>query len=460
MGFFAEAPVKLHAAVLVLLLSAVLCLAGIVILRFLRRGAARFGIGPAASLLALVPAVLAAGVTTWAFHDTLSAIALVGSGGVAALAAGSAEALVPLALGLVCTALLAAAAVLVTAAGSSRVDPAQRGGGWWLPLVSSAVAALVGTVAAVAALMVGTVNTGLRHPGAIQSLWWLAVAGSGTLLLLLVVLMPVAAWRAPRGASSLGVRFASLLAPLVVAAGASAMAVGVYLQIDGLVAAALTGQPYRGALSVMARDALVGLGAEEDPGSVRIRVTRQAAYSVERDPVAREALKPRLADLAGRGKRLCVQAAGIGPYENVAPVVDAASEGGWTDLGLLTDETEATPCARASAVRMPAAIRIAGAKDGMSNPLFIVFNERALEINRNPVTDTDELHLRLSDILAVRRSKAVLLVVLPETSYGRVLNVIDAVRGPGADPVVLMTEDALERHLPPPPPPPPPPPSY
>src|SRR5689334_1173437 len=106
---------------LVELAVAFLCLAVMVGLRIARRGATRFWMGPAMVALALLPGAVAVGLAAFAFRSVLAGMTLTGAGGVAAVAAGSAEAMIPLLVGLACVAGLTLLALLLVAVGSSRI---------------------------------------------------------------------------------------------------------------------------------------------------------------------------------------------------------------------------------------------------------------------------------------------------------------------------------------------------
>src|SRR6187401_3073594 len=97
---FADTPLFVKVAVLAVLATTLACFLGVVGLRFLRRGAARFWTVPASTALVLFPAVLGAGLTAILFRQTLSTVVLTVSGGRAALAGGSSEAILPLVFGL------------------------------------------------------------------------------------------------------------------------------------------------------------------------------------------------------------------------------------------------------------------------------------------------------------------------------------------------------------------------
>ena len=113
LGALADPSPWVLAGWLALAALALACFAGVIALRLLRRGRARHWIGPSTAAVALMPAVAGTGIACLQFREAMAGLVLAapasssGSGGVAALAAGSAESLVPLLAGLGCTALLA-----------------------------------------------------------------------------------------------------------------------------------------------------------------------------------------------------------------------------------------------------------------------------------------------------------------------------------------------------------------
>src|SRR6185436_2914369 len=109
-------------AVLAVLAAAFAGFLGVVAVRFLRRGAARFWTVPASAAFVLFPVVLGAGLTAVLFRQTLGTVALTGSGGRAALAGSSAEAILPLAFGLPSAVMLALVALAAAAIGSGRAE--------------------------------------------------------------------------------------------------------------------------------------------------------------------------------------------------------------------------------------------------------------------------------------------------------------------------------------------------
>ena len=96
---FRAMPPWMVAACAVQLLLFFVCAVVIVVLRFLRRGAARFAAAPAVVAVLLLPVAFACAPTAYALMGVLEALAVTGSGGLAAIAAGLAEALISLFIG-------------------------------------------------------------------------------------------------------------------------------------------------------------------------------------------------------------------------------------------------------------------------------------------------------------------------------------------------------------------------
>ncbi|MFI5007263.1 MAG: energy transducer TonB [Solirubrobacterales bacterium] len=249
---FAHMSFLVQAGALAVLAVAFLAFLGIVALRFMRRGAARFWAAPGAVALVLLPAVLAAGVTVVAFRETLRGIALVGSGGLAALAAGSAEALIPLLVGLATVAALAFVGLLLTSMGSSRVTQGGSGGGLALPAATLVALSLGASLIVLTVQMVAAVNAPRDPalPGAgqrdVQVLLLglnVSLVGSPVLAMLLFVLALVTALRAPRSAASLGVKLSALAAFSLCGLLALAGVWAVYGEMQSYLTTARTGSP-------------------------------------------------------------------------------------------------------------------------------------------------------------------------------------------------------------------------
>jgi len=241
---FADAPLVVKGAVAVVLAVTLAAFLGLVVVRFLRRGAARFWMTPASAALVLLPAVLGAGLTAVLFRQALGMVTLTVSGGRAALAGGSAEATLPLVFGLPASAMLAAVAFLATVIGSARADSTvEPGSGRGLHLGALVVVVLAASLVALVLGMVASVN---RHPeGAPAIAVWLhvALAGAALLLLVLCALGIATAVRAARGPSPASVKLLSL--SILSLSGVAALA-GVWTahgQMECLTHTGLTGLP-------------------------------------------------------------------------------------------------------------------------------------------------------------------------------------------------------------------------
>ena len=240
---FRDIPLAVHVAVLVVLAATLACFLGLVGLRFLRRGAARFWTVPAATALVLFPVVLGAGLTAILFRQTLSTLALTVSGGRAALAGSSAEALLPLVVGLPSAALLAFVALLAAAIGSARTEGADGAGGPALHAGALVAAALVAGLVAVVLGMIAAVNTEAAVTASSLLRLRLSLPGAAVLALALGVLGLITVRRAPRGASPLGVKLLSLAALALSGLGALAGIWMVHRQMQCLTHTGLTGLP-------------------------------------------------------------------------------------------------------------------------------------------------------------------------------------------------------------------------
>jgi TonB family protein len=220
-GFeLAQAGVLTHLYTFVLVPGvALFSFAAIVGARFLRRGAARFWIGPAAVALVLLPGVVSVALSALLFRDVLTGIALVGPSP-AALAAGSVESALPVAAGFASVALLSALALLLVAAGGSRGDdqpPSGRG------IVGLALAP-IGVLAAFAPLavllvLVARVNAGALDPAGIQLWWRVAVFGAAIVAVGLLAFAVASALAAPRGRAPLLAKAVPVLSLLLVGLG-------------------------------------------------------------------------------------------------------------------------------------------------------------------------------------------------------------------------------------------------
>ena len=222
---------------------AFVCFCAALGLRLARRGAARFWTGPAVTALALLPGVAGVAMSAMGFREVLEGMALTGPGGVAAVAGGSAESLLPMLAGLACVAGLAVCGLLLVAAGTSRVREGAVGGGAASALLSPLQVALaLGLVA----LLVGTiqgVNAGPPDPGGVLLRWRLCFFGSAGLAALLVGQVFVSALRAPRCAAPTAIKLASIASLAAAGVGAVVGSGVVYGRVESLARIALTGAP-------------------------------------------------------------------------------------------------------------------------------------------------------------------------------------------------------------------------
>jgi len=240
---FADTPLSVKLAVLVVLAATLACFLGVVGLRFLRRGAARFWTVPASTALVLFPAALGAGLTAVLFRQTLSTLALTVSGGRAALAGSSAEAILPLVFGLPSVAMLAFVALIATAVGSARAEDGEAGRSPALHAGAVAAAALVAGLVVLVLGMVAAVNTGPGMTDWISMRLRLSLPASAVLAAALCVLALVTVLRAPRTAAPSSVKLLSISAIALSGLGALAGIWMVQGQMRCLMHTGLTGLP-------------------------------------------------------------------------------------------------------------------------------------------------------------------------------------------------------------------------
>jgi protein TonB len=200
------------AGILAVVALGLLAFLGLVGLRFLRRGAARFWAAPAALALCLLPVALGALVAGLLLRSTLTGMVLTGAGGVAAIAAGSTEALVPVLLGLGVTAVLTFCAFLATAAGSSRssAPPSSGLAGPALSALSILLLAFLGGLLWLVLSTVGRLNATQIDPQALATRLSLLLIGPLALLAVSCVVAVAAAVLAPRGPAGIGTKLVSL----------------------------------------------------------------------------------------------------------------------------------------------------------------------------------------------------------------------------------------------------------
>jgi len=184
---------------------------GLIALRFQRRGAARFWATPAHIALCLLPAAVAAIFSAFILRETLATMSLIGSGAIAAVAAGTWEALTPLLLGLVEAVALTAFAFVVTAIGSTDATPtsADSAAGWVLlglaMMASFIQCAVVTTLIGTAARM----NTRGPH-STLGAPLAACIVVAAVLVGIASLVAVVGALVAPRGPSGLPMKAASL----------------------------------------------------------------------------------------------------------------------------------------------------------------------------------------------------------------------------------------------------------
>jgi hypothetical protein len=184
-----------------------------------------------------------AGLTAILFRQTLSTVALTVSGGRAALAGGSSEALLPLVFGLPSAALLAFVALLAAAIGSARTEVAEPGGGTGRHAVALVAAAFAAGLVVLVLGMVAAVNAGPGMTDSILMRLRLSLPGAALLGAGLCVLGLVTVMRAPRTASPSSVKILSLSVLALSGLGALAGIWMVQRQMQCLMHTGLTGLP-------------------------------------------------------------------------------------------------------------------------------------------------------------------------------------------------------------------------
>ena len=225
------------------LAAGLLAFAGILAFRFLRRGAARFWSAPGALALCLLPLAVGAAFAGLLLRQTMAGMALTGSGGVAAIAAGSAEALIPIQMGLGVAMALAACAFLTTAAGSSRSSaPASSGLPGWV-LLAMSLSSLV-FMGALLWLILSTVALlSSADPSALPARMGLALAGGFALIAVTFASGLAAPFLAPRGPSGIGMKLASLASLALCGVLCLAGLWATWTRSQSLMATAITGAP-------------------------------------------------------------------------------------------------------------------------------------------------------------------------------------------------------------------------
>lgn len=220
------------------------CAAAIVVLRFLRRGAARFAAAPAVVALLLLPVAFACAATAHALSNVLEALAVTGSGGIGAVSAGLAEALISLLFGFTSSAVLAFFGWVALAAGTSRATPGTEGS---LPGAGGPVASFVamGLTGCLVLLVWSLVNRAsrLNMDGVAGRSVPFVLTGAALLFLLLAAMAVVGALKAARGRAPLPVALVSLALVAVLGAGSLGGLWLVFHRINCFSEAAATGKP-------------------------------------------------------------------------------------------------------------------------------------------------------------------------------------------------------------------------
>jgi TonB family protein len=214
-------------------------LLAIVVLRFLRRGAARFALTPAMGAIVLLPIAAACGITSLALREALRGFALSGSGGVAAISAGLAECMLALMIGFASTLVLGPVAWMAVAAGSSRLREEASGTGISTPASLLTSGGLTGGLFVFLWRLVTEISSFNASPS-LSSRLNFALAGSVAVCALLAMIVLGSAW-APRGRSSIIVSLLSLgMLALLIVGGTAGLWV-VHRRMDCFRQAAVTG---------------------------------------------------------------------------------------------------------------------------------------------------------------------------------------------------------------------------
>jgi protein TonB len=308
------------------------CFAAMVGLRFRRRGAARFWVGPALVALAVLPGAVAAVFTAIAFHKVLEGIALVGSRGSAALAAGSMESLLPLLVGVACMAILGLLGVLIVAAGSSRVDEQAAPAGFALGSLLAPLVVVAGFVPLfLATAFVNRMAFGAIEPGRVVWWWRATVIVSVAAALALAAFAVVSALRAPRSRAPLLAKLLPPLSLLVVPLGAAILWLFLFGCMARLAALATHGEPQVASAEETAPEEPEAVPSAE-PGTVEAPpqpAPTEASPERQPDPVPRATARPRptAAPVAERPSPVRVGGSILEPrkVKNVSPFYPAAA---------------------------------------------------------------------------------------------------------------------------------------
>jgi TonB family protein len=193
--------------------ACLIALALLVALRVVRRGAARFWTAPSAAALCVLPAAIGAAFACVLQRQVLAVSALFGEVMPAAQAAGSAEALSPLVMGLGATLALSVFALLTTGIGSARsTGPDAAGFAPWALLVSAlASIALMAAAASVLLWAVTRVNSTAAASASSAANWLTIALVLACVLTVFALAVAIAgAVMAPRGPSGTGFKLGAL----------------------------------------------------------------------------------------------------------------------------------------------------------------------------------------------------------------------------------------------------------
>jgi TonB family protein len=222
------------------------CAAAILVLRLLRRGGARFAAAPAVVALLLLPVAFACAATAYALRGVLAGLALVGSGGIAAISAGLAEALISLLLGFASSSLLAVLGWIALAAGTSGVKPGTAstapGAGPGGPVASFVVMGLTGGLVVFLWSLVNQASR-LKMDPALAPYLPVVLGGAVLLFVLLAAIVIVGALKAARGRTPIPIALASLALVTLLGIGSLGGVWVVYRRISCFSEAAATGAP-------------------------------------------------------------------------------------------------------------------------------------------------------------------------------------------------------------------------
>jgi len=233
------------------LLTGIICLFTILGLRSRHRGAARFGMTPAAAILVLLPVALGCGLTALELRRTLGSIAPIGSGGLAAIAAGAVESMITMLIGIAVGTGLAFVSVFVVGVGTRRCEDVRPGRGGWGLLIAIVAVGLTAAHVAIVLRVIGAATVPPLDTQAIAVRWRIAAMASGLLPPLLFAAIVATAVSSPRGPFSGRIKTMSVSLLLMLALGGVGGFWASHDRFSCLTATALTGV-YRNALPEVA----------------------------------------------------------------------------------------------------------------------------------------------------------------------------------------------------------------